>query len=159
MPHPDTSLAQTQSDKHLVLAGRATYDDDYQRRLLAQADGLNTVHFTGFVRGELLQELYTNAYLVVLPSELEGLSVSLLEALGYGNCLLVSDVPENLEAVGDAGHNFQNGDSDALAWQMQWLLDRPDQIKAARARAQAWATGRMDWQQVAKATEKLYQSL
>ncbi|MCP4536039.1 MAG: glycosyltransferase, partial [Chloroflexi bacterium] len=123
------AFAQTQSDKHLVLAGRATYDDGYYQRLLAEADGLNTIHFPGFVQGAALQELYSNAYLVVLPSEIEGLSISLLEALSYGNCLLVSDVPENLEAVGDVGYSFQSGDHDALVQQMQWLLDHPDQVE------------------------------
>ncbi len=120
---------------------------------------MNTVHFPGFVQGAALQELYSNAYLVVLPSEIEGLSISLLEALSYGNCLLVSDVPENLEAVGDAGYSFQSGDRDALVQQMQWLLDHPDQVEIARARTQARAADLMDWQQVAKATQKLYQSL
>ena len=153
------AFAQTQSDKHLVLAGRASYDDVYYQRLLAEADGLDTVHFPGFVQGAVLQELYSNAYLVVLPSELEGLSISLLEALSYGNCLLVSDVPENLEVVRDAGYSFQNGNRDALVQQMQWLLDQPDQVQAMRARAQIRAAGLMDWQQVAKATQKLYRSL
>ncbi|MCP4536225.1 MAG: glycosyltransferase [Chloroflexi bacterium] len=153
------AFAQTHSDKHLVLAGRATYDDDYYQRLLTEADGLDTVHFTGFVQDAVLQELYSNAYLVVLPSELEGLSIALLEALSYGNCLLVSDVPENLEITGDAGFSFQNGDATALAQQMQWLLDHPEQVQAARTRTQARASKLMDWRKVAKATQRLYESL
>jgi len=152
------AFAQTQTDKHLVLAGRATYDDDYYQRLLAEAAGLNSIHFVGFVQGVVLQELYSNAYLVVLPSELEGLSISLLEALSYGNCLLVSDVPENLEAVGEAGYSFRSGDSTALAQKMQWLFDQPEQIEIARARAKAWASGLMNWGDVAKATQRQYES-
>lgn len=153
------AFAQTQTDKHLVLAGRATYDDNYYQQLLTEANGLNTIHFTGFVRGAVLQELYSNAYLVVLPSELEGLSISLLEAASYGNCLLVSDIPENLEAIGDTGFSFRNGDSAALAQQIQWLLDRPDQIESARACTQAWAFSLMDWRDVAMATQRVYESL
>jgi glycosyltransferase involved in cell wall biosynthesis len=106
-----------------------------------------------------LQELYSNAYLVVLPSEIEGLSISLLEALSYGNCLLVSNVPENLEAIGDAGHSFQTGDSADLARRMQELIDQPEQVEGARARVRSRASSRMNWEAVAQATHELLLSI
>jgi glycosyltransferase involved in cell wall biosynthesis len=151
------AFAQVQTDKHLVLAGRATYDDHYQNRLFAEADGLDNVLFTGFVRGAVLQELYSNAYLVVLPSEIEGLSISLLEALSYGNCLLVSNVPENLEAVSGIGYSFQTGDSTDLARHLQELVDQPDQVESARALSMA--SNHMNWDTVAQATHRLLLSV
>lgn len=153
------AFAQVQTDKRLVLAGRANYDDHYQDRLRAKAAGLDNVLFTGFVRGAMLQELYSNAYLVVLPSEIEGLSISLLEALSYGNCLLVSNVPENLEAVGGAGHSFQTGDSTDLARHIQELVDQPEQVESARARVRARAANSMNWEAVAQETHKLLLSI
>jgi glycosyltransferase involved in cell wall biosynthesis len=149
------AFAQVQTDKRLVLAGRATFDERYYERLLGEARGLDRVLFTGFVQGDLLRALYSNAYLVVLPSELEGLSVSLLEALSYDNCLLVSNVPENLEAVGSAGHSFRTGDSADLSRKLQWLLDRPEQVARTRAQVRARASGLMSWEAVAEMTYKL----
>lgn len=57
--------------------------------------------FTGFVQGKMLDELYSNAYIYTLPSDLEGMPLSLLEAMSYGNCCLVSDIPECTEVVED----------------------------------------------------------
>jgi glycosyltransferase involved in cell wall biosynthesis len=149
------AFAQVQTEKHLVLAGRVTHDDDYQQQLLAEANGLTNVHFPGFVQGVVLQELFSHAYLVVHPSELEGLSISLLEALSYGNCLLVSDVPENLEAVGALGYSFRNGDAVDLAHQIQRLVDRPDKVQSTRARVRLQSSSRKNWAAVADATNKL----
>ena len=149
------AFAQVQTDKHLVLAGRATFDDHYQRQLLAEAHGLDNVLFTGFVQGPVLQELYSNAYLVAHPSELEGLSISLLQALSYDNCLLVSDAPENIEAVNGVGHSFQTGDSADLAQKLQWLLDQPAQVESTRARVRLQTSSLIDWNAVAEATHRL----
>lgn len=57
--------------------------------------------FTGFVQGQLLQELYSNAYVYVLPSDLEGMPLSLLEAMSYGNCCLTSGYKRGTEVVGN----------------------------------------------------------
>lgn len=45
--------------------------------------------FIGFVQGDILQELYSNAYVYVLPSDVEGMPLSLLEAMSYGNCYII----------------------------------------------------------------------
>lgn len=66
---------------------------------LALADGDSRILFTGFVQGKILDELYSNAYLYCLPSDLEGMPLSLLEAMSYGSCCLVSDIPECAEVV------------------------------------------------------------
>jgi len=148
-----------QTEKQLVLAGRATYEDGYYHQLQAAANNLNRVHFTGFVTGALLQELYSNAYLVVLPSEIEGLSISLLEALSYGNCALVSDIPENLEALQGMGHSFRAGDSADLAKKLAWLVNDPEQVKLTRQKAQTYSSQLWRWETVGQATYKIYQNL
>ena len=65
------------------------------------AKGDERILFTGFVQGAMLEELYSNAYIYTLPSDLEGMPLSLLEAMSYGNCCLVSDIPECAEVVED----------------------------------------------------------
>jgi glycosyltransferase involved in cell wall biosynthesis len=150
------AFANVRTDKQLVIAGRAIYEDRYREQLDEEARGVSGVRFLGFVQGELLQELYSNAYLVVHPSETEGLSISLLEALSYGNCVLVSNTPESLEAINDAGYHFQADDSADLARQMQRLLDQPGQVEMMRSQVRTHLSD-MDWSAVADATRKLYE--
>lgn len=73
------------------------------------AAGNDQIIFTDFVGGRDLEELFSNAYAFVLPSDVEGMAISLLEAMSYGNCCLVSDIPENTEVVEDQALTFQKG--------------------------------------------------
>jgi glycosyltransferase involved in cell wall biosynthesis len=85
----------------LVMAGDSGFADTYGTKLRAQADA--HVKFLGWVSGDAFEELLTNAMLFVLPSSVEGLSLSLLDAMATGVCVLVSDIPENLEVADGAG--------------------------------------------------------
>lgn len=129
-----------ETTKKLVIAGGDRYDKDYVARL-KQMDRTGRVIFTGHVSGEPLDHLFRGAYLYVLPSHIEGLSLSLLEAMGYGKMTLVSDIPENLEVVGDCGFTFPVGNVDRLAEALQRIVCTPEceaemgQQAAARARA------------------------
>lgn len=127
--------------------------------LMERARGLEGVRFVGFAAKELLRELYSNAYLVVHPSEMEGLSIALLEALSYGNCLLVSDTPENQEALGGLGFTFRANDPVDLALQMQRLLDSPQEVQEMRDRVLSHWSASKDWQGVSEETMRVYQSL
>ena len=77
---------------------------------------------TGFVQGQPLEELYSNAYLYVLPSDIEGMPMSLLEALSYGNKCLVSDIPENTEVIKDKGYTFRKSDEVDLSEKLETLI-------------------------------------
>ena len=92
---------EIQTDKKLVIAGGSSHTDDYAENIRKKASQDPRVIMTGFVQGELLEELYSNAYVYVLPSDVEGMPISLLEAMSYGNCCLISDIAENLEVVTD----------------------------------------------------------
>lgn len=141
----------------LVIAGDAGFTERYAAGLRASA-GENVV-FTGFVHGPVLDELYTNAELVVLPSALEGLSIALLEGMSYGKCCLVSDIPPNLEAGEDCVPYFPSGDEAALAGRMAELLGDP----AARFRYGDASRRRVleayTWQEAADATLDVYRTL
>ncbi len=141
----------------LVIAGDAGFTDGYVRRLRAGAPP-GTL-FLGYVHGEILEELYTNAEVVALPSTLEGLSIALLEGMSYGRCCLASDIPPNREAAGGCARLFRSGDAAALGRELAALLADP----AARARlgaaAQLHAIEHYSWDRAADQTAALYREL
>ena len=89
------------TDKKLVIAGGSSDTDEFANQLKEMAKDDDRIIFTGFVQGQLLDELYSNAYIYSLPSDLEGMPLSLLEAMSYGNCCLVSDIDECASVVED----------------------------------------------------------
>jgi len=143
----------------LVLAGTATFDPLYRQGLAELAKGSTKVKFVGFVQDALLQELYSNAYLVVHPSELEGLSIALLEALSYENCVLASDRPENLEAIQGSGKVFKAGDAEDLTKQLSYLIDSPDEVQAVREQVRSGLRQLSDWQTITDLTLRAYRSI
>ncbi len=153
------AFARVRTDKRLVIAGRASHERRYHEELLEMSRGLKGVQFVGFAGRELLQELYSNAYMVVHPSQVEGLSIALLEALSYGNCLLVSDTPENQEALGGLGFTFRANDPAELACRMQHLLDSPDEVQGIRDLVRSHWSAYKDWQHVTDETLRVYESL
>jgi glycosyltransferase involved in cell wall biosynthesis len=145
------------SDKKLVLAGDGSYGDPYAEELKKNAS--DNIIFPGFVQGRLLQEFLSNAYLYVLPSEIEGLSTGLLEAMSYGNCVLVSDIEENFEAIGEAGLTFQSKNVQALESQLYYAFSNPDLVEMYGARARARVQSKFNWENVTDQFEHLYQAV
>lgn len=151
------AFGRVRTDKKLVIAGDSSDTDAYVRRLSALAKGDERIVFTGFVQGQLLRALYSNAYVYVLPSDLEGMPLSLLEAMSYGNCCLVSDIPACTEVVGNRGRAFAHGSVDALCAQLQQLCDDPDLVAQYRAGIADWICEKYDWDTVTAKTLELYQ--
>lgn len=141
----------------LVIAGDAGFTEGYVRRLREAAEG--KVIFTGFVHGPVLDELYTNAELVVLPSSLEGLSIALLEGMSYGRCCLVSDIPPNREAGGDCVAFFPSGDVEALRERLAALLDDPRRREELGREGRRRALTEYSWERNADATAALYREI
>lgn len=106
--------------------------------------------------GEALDELLTNAMLFVLPSDLEGLSPALLDAMGAGLCVLTSDVPENREVVDGAGFTFRCGDAADLAERLRFLIANPAIREAAGRLAKKRIREHYQWQKIASDIEKVY---
>jgi glycosyltransferase involved in cell wall biosynthesis len=145
------------TDLELVVAGGTSFSTEYVDRLHALAGG--RTRFLGYVYGDVLDELYSNARLFVLPSDIEGLPIALLEAMSFGNCCLTSDIPENLEVIGDEGVTFRKGDVDDLAAKMASLLDRPERCRNLGDRARRHVLETYDWDGVTLHTEAIYYSL
>jgi glycosyltransferase involved in cell wall biosynthesis len=138
----------------LVMAGAASYCDDYSRQLRTHAS--ERIKMLDWVSGEALDELLTNAMVFVLPSDLEGLSLALLDAMGAGLCVLSSDVAENLEAVDDAGFTFRRGDAADLADRLRFLIANPVVREAAGQAAKRRVRDHYQWTQIAAGIERIY---
>lgn len=114
---------------------------------------------TGFCTGPRLEELLSNMYLFVLPSDLEGMSISLLEAMSYGQACLVSDIDENTEVTGtDGAHaaTFHKGDVEDLRRVLQDLVDHEDKVIAQRRTAQDYICSRYSWDVMTRENAALY---
>ena len=122
----------------LVLAGGSSYSDGYVTQLRGHRS--DRIAFLDWVSGEALDELLTHAMLFVLPSDIKGLSLALLDAMGAGVCVLASDVPENREVVEDTGFTFRHGDRNDLERMLRLLISEPEIRIAAsgRARERVW---------------------
>ena len=108
------------------------------------------------MQGKLLEELYSNAYIYTLPSDLEGMPLSLLEAMSYGNCCLTSDIPECATVVTDHGITFRKGDVAELAYTLQALCDDPKQVARYQSQAADYICSRYNWDDVTEQTLALY---
>ena len=150
------AVRRVNTDKKLVIAGGASDTDDFASELKRMAKEDDRVIFTGFVQGRMLEELYSNAYLYLLPSDLEGMPLSLLEAMSYGNCCLTSDIPECADVVGNCGFTFRRGDVADLALQMQTLCDRPEQVEEIRLKSADAVCHQYNWDEVVSKTLQRY---
>jgi glycosyltransferase involved in cell wall biosynthesis len=126
------AFERIETDVRLVLAGGAKISDTYAQQLHRRAS--NRVRFLDYVSGDAFEELLTNAMLFVLPSDMEGLSLALLEAMSAGLCTLTSDIPENRELVEGVGFTFRRGDVADLELMLRFLIaDREVREDAGRS--------------------------
>jgi glycosyltransferase involved in cell wall biosynthesis len=147
----------TKTDKKLVIAGGVSDSGEYGEELKKLANNHSDIVFTGFVQGKLLEELYSNAYLYVLPSDLEGMPLSLLEAMSYGNCCVTSDIEECAAVITDHGVTFPKGNVAALTETLQTLCDDMKIVTKYKEQTANYITGRYSWDDVTERTLELYQ--
>lgn len=150
------AFMQIKTDKKLVIAGGASDTADYEKALKDLSAGDERIIFTGFVQGRVLEELYSNAYLYCLPSDLEGMPLSLLEALSYGNCCLVSDIDECKEVIEDNGVTFRKGDIDDLKEKLEWMINNENIVKKYKSEASSFVCSKYSWDNIVEETIKLY---
>lgn len=144
------------TDKRLIIAGGASDTKEYAEYLYNIAADDDRIKFIGFVEGQKLAELYSNAYIYVLPSDLEGMPISLLEAMSYGNCCLVSDIPESTQIIGDMGITFKKGNQNDLAEKLEKLCDNGELVSEYKEKSAEYITKKYNWDDVVNATLRLY---
>ena len=150
------AFKQVDTEKKLVIAGGSSDTSEFENEMKEIAKEDKRILFTGFVQGQELEELYSNAYVYALPSDLEGMPLSLLEAMSYGNCCLVSDIPECAEVVEDKALIFQKSNVEDLQEKLQDACDHPEMVMEMKKHAADFICKKYNWDDVVEETMKLY---
>jgi glycosyltransferase involved in cell wall biosynthesis len=157
------AYADVVGDKRLVIAGGSSHTDEYVAWLHRLAEQDPRIVLAGYVYGEELEELYSNAALFVLPSLLEGLPLTLLEAISYGRPIVASDIPPHVEVLGATGPGARLvpvGDVDALTKTINEALLAPvDEEQAGAAALGRRVRATYTWHRAASDTSRLYERL
>lgn len=143
-------------DFKLVIAGDGFHTDDYVQEIKEMAKGKENIIFTGNLEGDELKEIFSKAYLFVQPSESEGLSIALLEAMGYGVPVLSSDIKENTDVIKDMGFVFKSESVESLTSELGKLVRSSEGIQEKVLRAREEVKDKYNWENIAKETEKAY---
>jgi glycosyltransferase involved in cell wall biosynthesis len=144
------------TNKKLVIAGGTSDTDEYMKKLKTKSKKNKNIVFTGFVQGKILEELYSNAYIYVLPSELEGMPLSLLEAMSYGNCCLTSDIKECTEVYEDKAISFINKNVNDLQKKLLYLLNNREIVNSYKKDASDFICNKYNWGDITQSTLKIY---
>lgn len=150
------SFKAVKTDKKLVIAGSPKDMPAYYEEVRQAAAEDPRILFVGFAQGQILEELFSNSYLYCLPSNIEGMPISLLEALSFGNCCVCSDISECTEVIGEDGFSFPVGNSEKLRELLQKLCDREELVEDCRRRVRQHFIP-MSWDEAAEKTLALYQ--
>jgi glycosyltransferase involved in cell wall biosynthesis len=142
------------TDFKLFIGGDGYFADDYLNRLYQKKS--DKIIFGGYVDEELKEELFSCAYLFVLPSEVEGLPQTVLEALSYGKCVLTSDIPENKEASGPWGITFKNKNVQDLEEKLKFLLARKDLVNSQNKQRIEYIERNYSWDKTTEDLEKIF---
>lgn len=145
-----------ETDKKLVIAGGSSDTKEYESLLKEKACDDNRIIFTGFVQGQCLEELYSNSYIYVLPSDLEGMPLSLLEAMSYGNCCLTSDIPECTDVTEQNGVAFKKGNVNDLREKLEFLCQNPQEVEKYKKISADFILNKYNWDDIVLHTLKIY---
>jgi glycosyltransferase involved in cell wall biosynthesis len=152
------AFERVKTSKKLVIVGDDPWERDYIVSLRSTRDP--RVIFTGGIYGDGYTQLQQNAYLFVLPDEVGGTHPALVEAMGFGNCVLVNDTPSNLEVIADAGFSYRGSEGDEnLVHQLRMLVDEPALVEKYRRRAWQHAREHYRWEDVVRQHALLYQRI
>ena len=159
LDHLLSAWGRMHTDKRLVIAGGASDSRGYLDHVRQRAAGDDSILLTGFVQGRALEELYSNAYLYVLPSDLEGMPMSLLEAMSYGRCCLTSDIPECADVLAGTGATFARGSVMSLTERLAGLLESPQEVAREGKAALAHVRSAYSWDVLVDRTTAVYEGV
>ncbi len=140
----------------LVIAGDAIYESNYKKKLIQHSS--NNIIFPGFITGEALAELFSNAGLFVLPSYYEGLPISLLEAMSYGLPIIASDIPANKQVGLKEERFFEVGNIEDLKNKLEYWQDKGI-TKEEKEYNMNLVKKKYSWDKIAEDTLKVYEKV
>lgn len=150
------AFRRIETDKNLVIAGGNSDANGYMDELKTLAEGDERIVFMDFVQGRPKHELYSNAYLYCLPSDLEGMPLSLLEAMSYGNCCVVSDIAECAEIVEDKAILFRKSNVEDLKEKLRFACEHPEEVQQMKTKAVDFICKKYSWDDTVERTMELY---
>ena len=150
------AFKKIECDKKLVIAGGPSDSVDYFNKVKKLAAGDKRIIFTGPVKKPILDELYSNAYLYTLPSNSEGMPLTVLEAMSYGNCVLVSDIPECKTVVEDYGITFKTDNIEDLRKKLEYLLNNSKVVDKLKSKSASYILNKYNWNEVVDKTLLVY---
>lgn len=153
------AFKQINTDKKLVIAGGASHTNDYLEKIKNMANEDNRIIMTGFVQGEELEELYSNCYLYCLPSDVEGMPISLLEAMSYGCNCLVSDIEENTQVCGQYGYTFKKSNAEDLKNKLKQFLEDEEIDLDVKAKISKYILDKYNWDSNVNQLLEIYNKL
>lgn len=144
------------TDKKLVIAGGASHTNEYLEKIKEIAKKDDRIIMTGFVQGEELEELFSNCYLYCLPSDVEGMPISLLEAMSYGCSCLISDIEENTQIADKYSYTFKKSNIDDLKLKLKNIIQKKHEF--SKEEISEYIKEKYNWDSVIKRTEGLYRN-
>jgi glycosyltransferase involved in cell wall biosynthesis len=151
------AFKNVKTDKKLVIVGGSAHTDKFVKELKDLAASDKRIIFTGPQSGPIVGELFANAYLFVQPSESEGLSIALLEAMAHGTATLVSDIPENREAIAYTGYTFRNKNVADLMGKLNGLLRNPEIVREMGEMQRKRVAQEYNWEMITEKIQNVYQ--
>lgn len=153
LEHLIAAYKKIETELPLIIVGESIFVDDFYENICKSAEEDKRIKFIGFVTGDLLEELYSNARLFVFPSEAEGMPMCLLEALSYNTPCLVSDISENIEVGSDYVQKFKTANIDDLKEKLEAALQNEKISKNSRE----FIAEKYNWEDIAKRTLHCYE--
>ncbi|MBE0461838.1 MAG: glycosyltransferase, partial [Candidatus Aminicenantes bacterium] len=153
------SFKKVNTEKKLVIVGDAPYASKYKHKLKKLAESDKRIIFTGFVFGKGYKEFQSHAFCYIHATEIGGTHPALIEAMGFGNCVIANGTPENIEVVGNAGIIYRKNDVDDLRNKLEYLVKNPDIIESYRKKAQERVKQHYSWDIVVDKYENLFKIL
>ncbi|MBU7564428.1 glycosyltransferase family 4 protein, partial [Pediococcus ethanolidurans] len=151
------SFRGVDTNKKLVIVGDGSDTDEYVKKIIKLSQSDSRIIFTGFVGGRLLSELYSNAFVYIIPSFVEGMPMSLLEALSFGNAVAASNIPEITEVVGrDHALLFSPKDQNQMKNVINRFLHDTRLRRAMKQSSKNYVADKYSWNIVAHETSKVY---
>ena len=145
---------QIDTDKKLVIAGGSSHTNDYLKEIKNMVASDERIIMTGFIQGQELEELFSNCVIYCLPSDVEGMPISLLEAMSYGCNCLVSDIKENTQVINQYAKTFKKGNVEDLVKQLKILLEKKKVF--TNAEISNYILTKYNWNNIINSLEKIY---
>lgn len=151
------AFEQVKTNKKLVIVGDAPYAKDYINLLKKTKD--SRIVFTGFVFGQGYKEFQSHAFCYIHATEVGGTHPALIEAMGFGNCVIANGTPENIEVLSDTGIIYKKNDVEELKRKIQYVIDNPYTTIKLRKKAQEKIEKEYKWDAIVNRYERLFFNL